>query len=56
MVYVTEKGEKWHKENKKNLEKEINELLDYLGDEDTKELMRIIQRIVLFNEQKEGII
>lgn len=57
-VYVTEKGKIWHEKNKRKLDEEVKNLLNYLGKEDSLELIRILNKIVDFNNQntnqKEG--
>lgn len=57
-VYVTEKGKAWHEENKRKLDEEVKNLLNYIGKEDSLELIRILNKIVDFNNQnsnqKEG--
>ncbi len=56
-VYVTEKGKKWHNENKTKLDEEINNVLNYIGQKDSLELIRILNKIVNYNKkinEKEG--
>lgn len=53
-VYITEEGKKWHQENKKRVEEEINNVLNYIGENDTKELLRILNKIAEYNKKKEG--
>lgn len=57
-VYVTEKGKQWHNENKTKLDEEIKNVLNYIGQKDSIELIRILKKIVDYNtleNQKEGI-
>lgn len=57
-VYVTEKGKQWHNENKTKLDEEIKNVLNYIGQKDSIELIRILKKIVDYNtlkNQKEGV-
>lgn len=57
-AYVTEKGKQWHNENKTKLDEEIKNVLNYIGQKDSIELIRILKKIVDYNtlkNQKEGI-
>lgn len=54
LVYITEEGKKWHNENKKMVEEEVDNILKYIGENDTKELIRILNKITDYNDKKEG--
>lgn len=54
LVYITDEGKKWHEENKRRVEEEVDSVLKYIGEQDTKELIRILNKVVDYNNKKEG--
>ena len=52
MVYITEKGKKVFSETEKEALNDFSELLSYLGENDSLCLLKIIDKIQAFYNQK----
>ncbi|HCO28113.1 MAG TPA: MarR family transcriptional regulator [Lachnospiraceae bacterium] len=52
-VYVTEKGKDFAKEKHDLMKKRLVHLMDFLGEKDAKELIRLMKRIKEYQEQMD---